>query len=218
MKKLMIWLLLSAMIWVPCLGEEAGQPFTLRGDITFGLPMDEVMNLEAARGIELTDSVEEYAREMRVMSSIGTMSVGYGFDADNCLAEIVYVFMDVAAAARGDEVELDYSKYDLAWAQAQYPMLEKSLWEKYGPAQESQIVTNGYIDWYVSGSYSDECRIEECNRRLVPCQEGYVVIEHLIIGDRGLYFNIVTYEYMTNAAYENKLNEKLVQDYLNGIL
>ena len=217
MKKLMIWLLLSAMLCVPCLGEEAGQPFTLRGDITFGLSMDEVMNREAARGIELTDSGEDYAREMRAMNASNAMAVGYGFDADERLAEIVYVFMDVTAAAAGNEGKLDYSKYDLAFAQGQYPLLEKSLEEKYGPAQEADIVTNGYCSWYMSMLGSDESYVE-CNRRLVPSQEGYVVIEHLIIGDRGLYMNIVTYEYMTAEAYENKLNEKQVQDYLNGIL
>ena len=75
MKKLMIWLLLSAMLCGPCLGEEAGQPFTLRGDITVGLSMDEVMNREAARGIELSDSGEDYAREMRVTNAYANISM-----------------------------------------------------------------------------------------------------------------------------------------------
>ncbi|MBE5787052.1 MAG: hypothetical protein E7324_05880 [Clostridiales bacterium] len=217
MKKLIVFLLLSVMICVPCLGEEAGQPFTLRGDITFGLSMDEVMNREAARGIELIDSEEDYAREMRVMSAGSAMGLGYGFDADDRLAEIIYFFTDVTAAATGNEAKRDYSKYDLAFAQTQYPMLEKTLEEKYGPAQETDIVTNGYFSWELSQFGNYECYVE-CNRRLVPSQEGYVVIEHIIFGAYSRYYNVVTYEYMTAEAYENKLNEKQVQDYLNGIL
>lgn len=180
MKKFLVWLLILFCIMLPALSEES---FTLRGDITFGLSVEEVIEREKARWIELYDVAVPYKRDIFGGFVNNYQQIQYAFDAEGGLAEIIYIFTDVEKAASGTSLGADEStdkKIDeMDFAREQQRILEKSLTAKYGAGEMSDVCLNSYMVWGTEENPNNKWIENIC--RFVPFKDGYVVIENLIL-------------------------------------
>ena len=223
---------LAALMLVLCAlpamaAETAAQPFTIRGDISFGLSQEEVATREYARGIDMFKNTWHDDRQYYGADAYGQQyELMYGFDAETGkLEEIVYVFSALSLMANLGEDAYEYaadSMMSLENALADHAAVCKTLEAKYGPAVDVERTIASFLSY--GFTQAPNMVTQQVCHYLVEDDEEQVLIEALVLGMPATEFSdeeyvvYVTYERMTGAEYERKMNENKVEDFLNNLL
>lgn len=238
MKKYLLYPAIFLMLLSSCLAEDV---FTIRGGITFGMTKEQVIAQETlnghAMGRYFPDAAKPYLRGK-------SGDVDFYFDENGELDEVCYHWYDLSSSAQAyiqsdawdiqawDLEQLSSTSLDRSKQRAEeaFEVIEAVLNEKYPD------ITPQSAKWPVTYSGDNDLPNADfvmpyvkCVQRLIPYREGYIVIEHLLNGyplsydsiytqlEEG-YENLVTYEYMTAAELEYRVNRPYIAEYLNDIL
>ncbi len=208
-------LLLSAM---PVMGEESSaDSFLFRGVISFGMTLDEVK--EKAEGLFSSPAVTGTENNWRHLSFQASLPFFTTFlfssTEDTAGLAAIICAIDMVEHAPDNDSSVSQENYD---------QVEAVLTEKYGKPESASELLSVYInESYQSESEPREVALANILRRVLPQDDGAVLIEHFLWEEvsMNITLNYVAYTYLDQAAYNDYLCQKTkdeLHDYLTEIL
>lgn len=235
MKKLLCTLF--SLIWLlsalPAVAEETSQTFTIRGDISFGLSIDEVEAREDARELyffhdTLYNGRDYYTVDVPMDQPPLPYYLVYGFNEETgSLEEIIYMFSDMNLTRNADESSIDSpagsdDTQTLEDALMNGLTICNTLEAKYGTATEVEYPIATYLSY--GFTQIPDMSTHQIRHYLVEDGDMLIVIEALVLHMPDTPYSAeefavyVTYEQMSVNAYNHRMNEHELEVILNSLL